>query len=1015
MSQLMDAKLERNFIQATKLFEGGPTLLILNIKLQNRFYQKLSSIDISLFNEAIFKDHFDTPKLGLGTTNYKYFNEDTDVIDRDLVKYHTEKYGANSFFGFNQNNDRIIKVVSIDKKNIHYVSGNLFRVILPKDITNEILDIDNDSKIKFRITAKNDSNNILWDSHIVYIEEKISDIINNVQIEENTDIVEDIFSNMFESAFIDYKSGAISGFGSSLGFNTDTSNSKKVSIDFSNNLDLKNNLDTFSANLSLSYNNIELENLNNNNKKFEISGNTDLIWSIINDYYNLKEDFIFELNLSFKSSETNLSLPTKQLIVKRDGNKNIVKNIVNDFGTDFVDIIKNKLDFNITYKNLGDSRIQHNIELSNPSENINVKLDQIVINGNPSIIQNVYSTPESSVSYEISQIKNLSELSSSTNNSNNQITFYTFNRLSQFTGANNVTYKFKYLINDNKFEVNFDGNELGSEATRFALRNYDFSNIHNDIVETNRLLKENTTLNITSIKDANISLSNENPMIFSIDNITISNTSSFRDISDSFGYTSINQFFNNMFVKIKVTSEFNLKRPRKHQFYKIFSFSDLFDINVDDAVLPSFSTHKSFNEEIKIDYQAILSQDFTERGESSFLSRNSFFEEKKSKLNLFLKRNSLFYYKNSIEITFIPIPFLVSKYKDAGLNVQFNVNNIYEDQAEANSVNQAFYKMFFGPESSTNYNSMINAKKSYFENINQRKDFKEIFDRFIVEEIIGNTGSIASVNRLGKEEISNIIDNKNESDTEIVDTSDIVYAYSFNRKMFDLNIPIKSFASGNTGKMTTNFNRIKRLRKRQVPVIINYSESVNFNANFIKEIQSQLEAQDISTNGATYDIRLNLVPYFSSSSRENLFTRNIVFDNANLNGVDCITPKKTFYNRQNIKYAKTIYRGILRNELTRDSSGNIFVKVNTNNKIIDLFKTEVYQGYLNSGLTNEALRLGYDNLFELQLNVCVLVTFNNLGNEIYFSDYYGIRLFNNENARDSIPINNITAILFNKK
>ena len=993
MSQLMDAKLERNFIQATKLFEGGPTLLILNIKLQNRFYQKLSSIDISLFNEAIFKDHFDTPKLGLGTTNYKYFNEGTDRINRDLVKYHTEKYGANSFFGFNQNNDRIIKVVSIDKKNIHYVSGNLFRVILPKDITNEILDIDNDSKIKFRITAKNDSNNILWDSHIVYIEEKISDIINNVQIEENTDIVEDIFSNMFESAFLDF--GA-----------------KSIIVGFSNELGI--DLNAFNTDLTLSYNNVKLENAYNNKKMFSVlNSDTKLIEDIFKDYYSLKEEFIFDLTLSFNVNETTVNLPTKELTVKRDSNKNIIKNIINEFKTEFIDIIKNKLDFNITYKNLGDSRIQHNIELSNPSENINVKLDQIVINGNPSIIQNVYSTPESSVSYEISQIKNLSELSSSTNNSNNQITFYTFNRLSQFTGANTVTYKFKYLINDNEFEVNFDGNELGSEATRFALRNYDFSNIHNDIVETNRLLKENTTLNI--IENANISLSNDNPMIFSIDKITISNTSSFRDISDSFGYTSINQFFNNMFVKIKVTSEFNLKRPKKHQFYKIFSFSDLFDIKVDDAVLPSFSTHKSFNEEIKIDYQAILSQDFTERGESSFLSRNSFFEEKKSKLNLFLKRNNLFYYKNSIEVTFIPIPFLVSKYKDAGLNVQFNVNNIYTDQAEANSVNQAFYKMFFGPESSTNYSSMINAKKSYFENINQRKDFKEIFDRFIVEEIIDNTGSITRVNRLDKAEISNIIDNKNESDTEIVDTYDIVYAYAFNRKMFDLNIPIKSFASGNTGKMTTNFNRIKRLRKRQVPVIINYSESVNFNANFIKEIQAQLEAQDISTNGATYDIRLNLVPYFSSSSRENLFTRNIVFDNVNLNGVDCITPKKTFYSRRNIKYAKTIYRGILRNELTRDSSDNIFVKVNTNNKIIDLFKTEVYQGYLNSGLINESLRLGYNNLFELQLNVCVLVTFNNLGNEIYFSDYYGIRLFNNENDRDSIPINNITAILFNKK
>ena len=994
MSQLMDAKLERNFIQATKLFKNGPTLLILNIKLQNRFYQKLSSIDISLFNETIFKNHFDTPNLGLGTSNYKYFNENTDKIDRDLVRYHTEKYGANSFFGFNQNNDKKIKVVSIDKKNIHYVSGNLFRVILPKNLTNEIKSVDDDSKIKFRITAKNNSNNILWDSHIVYIEEKVSDIIENAKIEENIDIIEDIFSNMFESAFLDF--GA-----------------KSIIVGFSNELGV--DLNAFNVNLSLSYNNKKLENLNNNNKMFSISGNAELIDDIFKDYYNLKEDFIFDLSLSFEANETKVTLPVKQLVLKRDSNKNIIKNIINAFKSEFVDIVKDKLDFKITYNNLGDSRIQHNIKLKNQQENTNVKLDQIIINNNSNVIQSVYSSPESSVAYTISQIKNLSELSISTNNNNSsQIIFYTFNRLSQFKNKNTIIYKFKYLINENEFEVNFDGEELQGEATRFVLKNYDFSNIQSDIIETNRLLKENTILDITSPIDANLSLSNESPMIFAINNITIKNTSIFKDISESFGYESINQFFNNMLVKIKATSEFNLKRPRKYQFYKIFSFSDLFDINVDNTVLPSFSTHKVFSEEIKIDYQAILSQDFQKRGETSFLSRNSLFKEKKNKFNIFLKRNSLFYYNNSVEITFIPIPFLVSKYKDAGLDLQLNVNNIHSDQNEANSANQAFYKMFFGPESSINYNTVIDAKKSYFENINQRKHFKEIIVRFIIEEIIGNTGSIISVNKLDKATISNIIDNKIESNLEIIDNSDPLYAYEFDKKMFDLNIPVKSLTPDRTGKITTNFNRISRLSKKQVPVIINYNENINFNANFIKEIQTQLTSQDISTNGATYDVRLNLVPYFSSSLKENLFAKNVNFDNINLNGIDCITPKRTFYNRRNIKYTKTIYRGILKNDLFKDASDNIFVKINTNNKTIDLFKTEVYQSYLNSGLINESLRLGYDNLLELQLNVCILVTFNNLGNKIYFSDYYGIRLFNNENARDSIPINNIKTILFNK-
>jgi hypothetical protein len=454
-----------------------------------------------------------------------------------------------------------------------------------------------------------------------------------------------------------------------------------------------------------------------------------------------------------------------------------------------------------------------------------------------------------------------------------------------------------------------------------------------------------------------------------------------------------------------------LPRNGNYQASSYYNFNTIFDIDASDTSNITATSTVNFNE--------FIQNDFIFKSKESVQFLDSLVSSKREYFELFVEAITNFYYQNKLKITIFPIHKLISKYKNKGLDSSLNVNDFYSNTSEANSVNKLFYDMFYDSLSEISYRTILKAKESFFvENKNLNYFYDAIDNNLVRREMSSRSNNFYSSEKII--DIPTFRTIINELYPQRITDADPEYAYEFIARMFQKELAKKTFPREEYS-IISNINMVNQREPNDI--VLAFSDIVKFDLNFIKSLGLDLNQRGI-ISGATYDIRLCLVPYFSfdqdsASSASSFDETNTLFESVSYDGKDCITLKPTLYRKEIIGYDKILYEGLIENQISIDESDDFSLLMNTNTRNIDLFKAEVYRFLWGNGILENARMLGYTRLYELALNVCILVTTeSDKSGAQYFSDYYQIKLLNNldnNNSEDSnniIHIDNIRSIRF---
>lgn len=185
---------------------------------------------------------------------------------------------------------------------------------------------------------------------------------------------------------------------------------------------------------------------------------------------------------------------------------------------------------------------------------------------------------------------------------------------------------------------------------------------------------------------------------------------------------------------------------------------------------------------------------------------------------------------------------------------------------------------------------------------------------------------------------------------------------------------------------------------------LHYDE-IKLDINYLKSLASNDEIFN-----AEYNVRLCVFPYFSSLKKINSKVESDILEPITIKGKSCVKLKKHMY--QNLGLTKDIYTGFNTKKVSIDNNDNYFVSLNTvKNKVIN-FNINHLSKYLSNNIINEALRIEYDLLESLVLNVAITANIKNNNENRFLKDYYQISLFQRENLESSINIKDIEKIVF---
>jgi hypothetical protein len=1038
MSQILlyDAKLEEDFLEAARFYDNGPIFFIVNVKIKSSIYEKLDSVMISYFNEDIFKSQFRSNNT-VSTSNYKFYNIDTEDqnqesndINKDLVQYHTGLLGRNSIYSYNQSNESQIKSISVIKRNVYHINKSNYKIFIPFSESTDVLNLENsgnNQRLKLRIYFKDDKKNIIWDSDILTPPYTLSQYINNINAELRYDYLSFYVQNTLESASLSYNT--LNSYPNA------PAKQQTLQVSFGNAFDFSysptrsdNNADVLSNNQNVnilyllkykSQNILPVENVGSfvrQNGQTSInsldllyfhglSSQSNITNQIVSDYFSGEENFNFNISLSINTeTESNSrSIPSYDIVLNRS---NIhIKKIVEEFKSKFENQIKAKINPTIQFENIDPKKTRHTISISGIETDLTLtKLKSIFFNGRLYDYNNIYFSNEGtdvSKIYSLTEFNNIQEmLSENIEGDSSNLIFYTYNNSSVY-GSSRVSYDFEYtLSSEDANTFNAVKRIFGTENINISLNEYSYLS---DVVLLNSIIKANATIIKTPNESININLSSnpDNSMITKIESFVINRLDNFDDLAAKYGYEDTLAFLRSSIVRITAGSNF---KPfnRELGIDKFYTLDEIFAGSNETSTITSNLT---FNNDIIQDYS--LSQDNGIR----FL--NSLIQNKTYELNELIRRFPDFEYSNGIEIQVFPIHETLRKYKSKGIDSNFNIVNLYDNEIEVKEAERLFYLLMYTSEPTLNYSTFLRSKESFFSTEISNRYFYDSIKQNISEKLSRNN-FYSNRTTINAQLFLDIIEN---SEGELIDESEPSYAYDFSNKMFSKEIKAKSFKSGLGKEIIWEKTKFSRSKPSQI-ISLNYSDTIMFDTNIIKRIQGDQETSVTST-GLTegqYDIRLCLVPYFSfdtlSSNNSSFDENNNTFESVSYNNVNCITLKENVYNDLNFK--KDIYTGFLNNKIFLDDNNDFNLIFESAKQKNNIFNINHMISYYERGVINQAIELGYNKLYELALNVAVIVTSGGSKSNIkYYSDYYQIKLLNNKKEEDAIPIGNIREIRFN--
>lgn len=1022
---LSGARIEEEFLEAVRFYESGPTFFLFNVKIRQSLFEELDNIEISFFNQQIFKKQFREISKDIVTTNYKYYDYDTssEVIEDGIYNYQIQNFGKNTVLGYNQSSkdeQSVIRLI-IDKKNIYNVGSNSYKLFIPIQMSRQLLNEEStengnsDRLIRLRLFIKNKENKILWDSGVLLPFRPLQDLADNVQESLNLEYLTYYVQNTLESSSISY-----TGIDQ-----TEEWKRQKIKISFSDSFEYGSRIgDVLPSNstslnsstrflFNLYYNDILLRNNQGTNNSiainyldsdfifFSIIDNLKFITQIVEDYYSNKESFVFNLTMQLTNNDIVRDIPQYTISLKRSNP--IIRSIVEEIQATYTQQTLNKFNISFDFVNLGNRKIKHIIN----TKDLRLPLSEISFSQMKQRESNfyyIYTNENSSNAVSLENINNLEELFNELTESDdtgNRI-FYTYGNSTSFFGSNHIDYFLTYKKNEFELSKIVIGSEVLDEASDIQETNF-----LELTKEANRILKNN--IEILFYED-NLNLNIQSPMIRQIKNIKVININQFSEISSKLGYDNVSDFLSSSIVKVILNSKFNIRKLIDYSASYFYSFIDVFNID-------AFNTSNTDIDSI-IDFNLLIDNDLNIKNKYSLQFLDSRIKSEKLELfNTLITQIPDFYYESNFEIYILPVHNLMSKYKNKGLEENLNVSNYFNIQEEANSVNKIFYDMFYDNSTEISFTDISKAKESYFKENTDYKLFYETIDQFILHRGKSENSSNFYSNKR-KLDANSFIKIINKTSQEVEINSEPYYAYNFNNKMFDKNIKNNTFPKI-TNSILSNIDYV--IMKKTDLLLFQYPEYLNFDLNFIKDLGLG-ENQRRQLENTSCDIRLNLVPYFLFDEEDAKGSISIkdsedFFESILYDGKKCITLKPKKYKKSVIGYEEILYKGVLNNNISTDKSGNFSLSVKTNHKNFDFVKTDIYRNYHTSGVLEKARVLGYTKIYELALNVCLLIkTSSSKNREKYFSEYYQIRLLNTsdklKNTKNIISIDNISSIIF---
>lgn len=730
MSQILlyNAKIEEDFLEAGKFYQSGPEFFIFNIKIKKTFYDKINSITISYFNVNSFKDQFNAHN-DISTDNFKYFNTNISQSSSELLNFHSNNYGNNFIYGYNQSENKIIKNITFDKENVYHIKKNDYKIFIPFLASREIISLEDSANesLRFRVFAKDEKNNIIWDSDILYLNRRLSSIINDINNEINLDYLSYYVQDSLESASLYH----LNDSAIRLKFNRPLSFFNESEI--RDVVDDLNPAQSFKVNYTLKYNNKIISRVNNSSEaisteniiiddmdeEFEFKHLLfeDNYVDILNDFYLGKENFDFTLSISLTNSNSTRDIPSYTITFNR--NSSFITKINEDYNEAFKEYLVRSINPIIRFQNINRFETRHEFSLL---EIEGIDFEKLSINqiyhenllGNNNSTTNIYTKDNSSTStfYNLSEIQNINELSNiSDSTSENEINFFTFTRTSSQYGSSLIRYELKYELGDLIVFKVITGQEIIQNISSIIENNFD-----NKLLSTNKIFNQNTDIVF------NYDTSSDSGQTVSIERFIINDINAFSSLCLLFNYSNPHEFLRNSLIKLNYGVISNIAGTETSYHTEIyFDMSEVFDL-VDDSNLSLSS--RDFNFDISV----------MERESSSGLSLQQ--------IALNLRSDQELTYEYFIEADIIPIHQVIFKYRNKGIDENFNVLDSFNSATEAETSDSEFHKMFYESDLSLAYAKFLKAKNSYYNGSVNNVIFRNIVKEVILNPIkITNPGS----------------------------------------------------------------------------------------------------------------------------------------------------------------------------------------------------------------------------------------------------------------------------------
>lgn len=1002
-----------------------------NFYINNELYSNMNSLEVvcmtsnhsdaqkSFYGNFLFPHTSKFNSNTVNSNNNKYFNRVKNDTGNNFINYNNQNIGKNSMFSSVKNKKTIFSF-TVDKGDIINTFSNYYKVVVSRSNSNSLFAINNNKPEFgeiFVFIFKDQNKNVLWSSEPIAYNKSLYAL--KVEATE----MREIYDNQYLYAF--YKNQVLNN--SSVIYNP--AKGLYVYLPQINNLDIQNAELDFSiiprciVKYGQSY--IPILTGENNNSinvvarrpaeelYLDISGGN-FFNTIIEDYENNNiQNFKFEINayleIISENGTYNYVLPVKEVVLNRTDSS--ISSLYDNEKQKYIHSIHQSINCTpVAYIQKNKNKIRHEIQFDFFQKDfrdlkiLDIKINNISVNA-------IYYESDSNLEEGISlyDINNVSNILNNTGNSPLKGIFYTYTYNN--SPVTNISYYFKY---DNTI-IQTNEKVISADIVPYISQNED-DYFKNSIRNLSQTFKNQIDVK-TNEDNINIDLDSTNYSLINIDSINLLNIDTFKSISLEYGYSDVKEFLKNCVIKINKTNNFQ-KNPVPagerniyyNNFEKFFEIKNIFNFESSENSSNILGNNVIIDVIHNSDWDNLSIISF-DRANLQFLNNHSNnYTIKQDKFNIFDSSIDNFYYTYLLSIKIIPIHNLVYKYKNAGLDNDFNVRNIFNNQEEADGVNRIFYDFFYSIDPSLNYDTFITYKKSFFvetENINvfYTAIFSDIFDscisyhedvlykknlsydknyfRSLIEEKVLQLETTREDLFYGFEYLDKMIPDNISSTSEFVDES------------YKISSPV-SFSTENVHNIDLNFN---------------YDSIIKLNAGFLNDIRYY----ENSNNEYTVDLRMCIVPYFSSDAVNPLLTfdgNESLVKLVNINSTLCLCPKSLYYITQEKNH--NFISGYYQNNISKDSSGNICIDFNCLNNLdkLDIFNNN-YKQYFDS-FYNLARLYGYNKLYEITLNICAIVTFKGVGfNEVrsgldvYYSKYDQIKLLNLNQNIEYEKINNI--------